>query len=105
MADWQHVAARDEVPSLGRKEVVLADEIVALLLRVDDVYYCIEDVCSHDGQPLTDGEFTGTEIVCPRHGARFEVSTGKATAMPARRPIRVFEVDIRDDGIYVLPED
>ncbi|HWL10057.1 MAG TPA: Rieske 2Fe-2S domain-containing protein [Planctomicrobium sp.] len=105
MPEFERVADLDEVPNLGRKEVIINDEIPALLLRVDSVYYCIEDVCTHDGQPLTDGEFTGTEIVCSRHGARFDVVTGKATALPARLPIRVFDVEIRDDGIYVRGDD
>ncbi len=105
MASFERVAEPDEIPSLGRKSIIINDEIPALLFRVDDAYYCVEDVCSHDGQPLTDGEFTGTEIVCPRHGARFEVATGKATKMPARRPIAVFPVEVRADGIYVSDND
>ncbi len=101
MSNFQRVADQNEIPNLGRKEILIDDEIPALLLRVDPVYYCFEDICTHDGQPLTDGEFNGTEIICPRHGARFEVATGKATALPARLPIRVFDVEIRDDGVYV----
>lgn len=101
MPEFERMAGLDEIPSLGRKSIVIDDEIPALLLRVDDVYYCIEDVCSHDGQPLTNGEFAGNEIICPRHGARFDVRSGQPTAMPATEPIRVFEVQIREDGIYV----
>jgi len=101
MSAFEHVAHRDEIPNLGRKAIVIDDEIPALLLRVDEAYYCIEDVCSHDGQPLTNGAVEGKEIICPRHGARFDLCSGKATAMPATEPIRVFPVEIRDDGIYV----
>jgi len=105
MPDYERVADLDEVPNLGRKSVVIGDEIPALLLRVDSTYYCVEDVCSHDGQPLTNGAVEGLEIVCPRHGARFDLTSGKATAMPATEPIRVFPVEVRADGIYVLSED
>jgi 3-phenylpropionate/trans-cinnamate dioxygenase ferredoxin subunit len=104
MPDFERVAAPDEVPNLGRKSIVIADEVPALLLRVDDVYYCIEDVCSHDGQPLTDGPLEGDEIVCPRHGAKFDIQTGRATRMPATEPIRTFQVENRSDGVYVSQE-
>ncbi|WP_437224354.1 Rieske (2Fe-2S) protein [Planctomicrobium sp. SH661] len=105
MSDFERVAGLDEIPSLGRKSIIIDDEIPALLLRVDDVYYCVEDVCSHDGQPLTNGPFDEKEITCPRHGARFDIRTGKPTAMPATEKIRVFEVQVRADGVYVRSED
>jgi 3-phenylpropionate/trans-cinnamate dioxygenase ferredoxin subunit len=101
MPDFERVAELDEVPNLGRKSIVIADEVPALLLRVDDTYYCVEDVCSHDGQPLTDGALEGKEIICPRHGAKFDIRNGKATRMPATEPIRTFQVEVRSDGIYV----
>lgn len=101
MSQFERVAQINEIPTLGRKSIVIDDEIPALLLRVDDVYYCVEDTCSHDGQPLTDGVFDSQEITCPRHGARFNLKTGDPTAMPATEPIRVFSVEIRADGIYV----
>ncbi|GEM_PF-97879 len=101
MSGFEKVAELDEIPSLGRKSIIINDEIPALLFRVDEAYYCVEDVCSHDGQPLTNGPFDGKEITCPRHGARFDVTSGRACAFPATEPIRVFPVEIRSDGIYV----
>ena len=47
------------------------------------VYYAIGDVCTHDDGPLGDGDLEGFHIVCPRHGAEFDVRTGKAMMMPA----------------------
>ncbi|SFI80424.1 Rieske (2Fe-2S) protein [Planctomicrobium piriforme] len=105
MADFERVADLQEIPSLGRKSIILQDEIPALLLRVDDVYYCVEDVCSHDGQPLTNGPFDGHDVTCPRHGAKFDVATGKPTKMPATEGIRVFDVEVRADGVYVRGDD
>jgi 3-phenylpropionate/trans-cinnamate dioxygenase ferredoxin subunit len=101
---FERVASLEEIPDLGRKEVLLDDEILTLLLRVGDTYYCVEDICTHDGQPLTDGQLDGLQIVCPRHGARFDVVTGRAMKMPATKPIRVFPVEVRADGIYVQSE-
>lgn len=93
-------AAIDEIPRGGRKSIFV-DDIPALLIRVGDDYFAIEDVCSHDGQPLTDGPVQAGQITCPRHGARFDLRTGKPMCMPATSAISVFAVEKRADGIYV----
>jgi 3-phenylpropionate/trans-cinnamate dioxygenase ferredoxin subunit len=96
---WEKVAEPGEVSPGGRLSVVV-DETPALLLRAGDDYYCLEDVCTHDGQPLTDGPVEGFAIECPRHGARFDIRTGKVLCMPATEPVRVFRVEVRADGVY-----
>ncbi|MCA9090149.1 MAG: non-heme iron oxygenase ferredoxin subunit [Planctomycetaceae bacterium] len=98
-AAWEQIAAVSDVEPGGRLSVVVED-YPALLLRAGDQFYCIEDVCTHDGQPLTDGPVEGDVITCPRHGAKFSIKTGAALCMPATSPVRVFEVDVRDGLIY-----
>jgi 3-phenylpropionate/trans-cinnamate dioxygenase ferredoxin subunit len=98
------VAAVDEIPAGGRKSVVL-DETAILVLRAGDDFYAIEDVCTHDGQPLTDGPFHDHEIQCPRHGARFDIVNGKALCMPAIEPVAVFEVEVQDGQVYIRTQD
>lgn len=100
MSELIRVAAVTDVAPGGRLSVEV-DEVPALLLRAGDEFYCLEDVCTHDGQPLTDGPFDGRQITCPRHGARFDVKTGAALCMPATSPVRVFPVTVRDGGVYV----
>jgi 3-phenylpropionate/trans-cinnamate dioxygenase ferredoxin component len=102
MSDFEQIATVDELPPGGRKPVVI-DDTPALLLRVGDDFYAIEDVCTHDGQPLTDGPLTGCEITCPRHGARFDVRTGKPLCMPATEPVQTFEIQIRDKAVFARP--
>jgi 3-phenylpropionate/trans-cinnamate dioxygenase ferredoxin component len=46
-------------------------------------FYAIGDICSHDNGPVGDGEIEEYEVICPRHGARFDIRTGKATSLPA----------------------
>lgn len=87
----------------GQRKSVFVDDIPALLIRIDDDYHVIEDVCSHDGQPLTDGPLIDCSIQCPRHGARFDLMTGAALCMPATKAIDVFQVEVRDDGIWAAP--
>lgn len=78
---------------VGRVEIVLAN--------VDGTMYALEDNCSHQDFPLSDGELEGTELECTFHGAKFDVCTGEATQLPAVRPVKTFEVEDRDGAIYV----
>jgi len=71
------------------------------LCRVDGVIHAIENVCTHDDGILTGGEMEGHQIVCPRHGARFDVRTGQVLCMPAVFPVRVFETKVEGDTVYV----
>ena len=71
------------------------------VVRSGDAYFAIEDVCTHDGAELTGGEVEGTEIICPRHGARFCLRTGQALSPPAYEPVRVFETKITDGRLWV----
>jgi 3-phenylpropionate/trans-cinnamate dioxygenase ferredoxin component len=100
MPELEPVARVDEIPDGGRKSIII-DDVPALLLRIGDAFYCIEDVCTHDGQPLTDGPLVGCEITCPRHGARFDVRTGQAMCMPATEPVATYRVEVRDGIVYV----
>lgn len=104
MAEFEKVATADEIPPGGRKSIVV-DDLPVLLLRVDNDYYAIEDVCTHDGQALTDGPLQGKEITCPRHGARFDITTGQPLCMPATEPVETFDVEIRDGDVFVKPKD
>lgn len=103
MSSFELAAVPGEIPPGGRKSIFV-DDLPALLVRIEDRYYAVEDVCTHDGQPLTDGPLVDCQIVCPRHGARFDLATGKPTKMPATSPIRTFAVEVRSDGIYVSPD-
>jgi 3-phenylpropionate/trans-cinnamate dioxygenase ferredoxin subunit len=100
MSEFQQVATFDEIPPGGRKSLVFDDRAV-LLVRIGDEFYAVEDVCSHDGQPLTDGAVTGTSIECPRHGARFDLCTGRPLCMPAVESITTFEVRVQGHDILL----
>lgn len=103
MSDYEKICSVNDLQP-GQRKSIIVDDVPVLLVRAGDAYYAIEDVCTHDGQPLTDGPMNDHEITCPRHGARFELKTGKQLCMPATTPIATFEVQVRDDGIYVKTE-
>jgi 3-phenylpropionate/trans-cinnamate dioxygenase ferredoxin subunit len=71
------------------------------LANVDGEYYAIDDVCTHDGGPLGEGELIGEQVECPRHGARFDVRTGKAMTLPAIFPVKSYPVRIEGDAIQI----
>lgn len=70
----------------------------------DGEFYALEDRCSHDDGPLCEGEFDCDErvAICPRHGARFDIQTGRALTLPAYIPVETFAVAVRDDGMITL---
>jgi 3-phenylpropionate/trans-cinnamate dioxygenase ferredoxin component len=76
-----------------------------VLIRSGEQVYCIDDVCTHDGGTLSDGEIQGNCIVCPRHGAKFDYRSGKALTMPATVPTGSHDVSIRGGEVYVRLKD
>jgi 3-phenylpropionate/trans-cinnamate dioxygenase ferredoxin subunit len=104
MPEFVRVANRAEVPPGGKRLTEVEDRPIALF-NVDGTFYAIDDVCTHDGGPLADGHFEGHEIRCPRHGARFDVRTGKALCFPAFEPVATHTVEVRGDEVYVRLND
>jgi 3-phenylpropionate/trans-cinnamate dioxygenase ferredoxin subunit len=76
------------------------DETPIALARVDGKIVAFGDVCTHDDGPLAEGEIDGDCVVCPRHGARFNVFDGKAT-FPAAQPIPIYETKIVGEDVQV----
>lgn len=93
MSDWVDVAAAEEFPP-GARRVVDVDGVQILVVNLDGAYFALEDVCTHDGTPIGEGDVHGDEITCPRHGARFCLRTGRALCAPAYEPIPTFPVRI-----------
>ena len=76
-----------------------------VLVGYDGAIYALDDLCTHDGGSLRDGGAIGAEIVCPRHGARFDIKTGAATRMPAVFGIKTYDVKVEGDDVYVEIEE
>ncbi len=86
-------------PGTTKRVVVVGSEL--LLCNVDGKLYAIEDVCTHDGGPLDQGQLEGETVVCPRHGATFDVRTGDALTLPAVVPLMTYPVSIEGDDVFV----
>jgi 3-phenylpropionate/trans-cinnamate dioxygenase ferredoxin component len=94
------VAKTSDVPP-GHTLRVVADGVEILICNVDGRLYAIEDVCTHDGGPLDQGTLEGASVVCPRHGATFDVRTGDVLTLPAVVPLMTFALDVQGDDVYV----
>jgi len=102
MADYIPVAKTSEVADPG-KTLVEVDQRLVVLIHAAGHWYALDDVCTHDGGPLSEGPLdaaAGT-IACPRHGAKFDVKTGAALTMPATKPTVAHHVKVEGDRVLV----
>jgi 3-phenylpropionate/trans-cinnamate dioxygenase ferredoxin subunit len=92
----------EELPP-GEVKIVRAGEISIGVYNADGEFYAIEDRCSHDDGPLAEGDWEPEELVaiCPRHGSRFDIRTGRALSLPAYLPVETFPVKVVDGVVKV----
>jgi len=100
MTKFVKAARADEIRP-GEKKIVDVEGILVVIVNLNGQFFAIEDVCTHDGGPLGEGELHGEQMVCPRHGARFDVRTGNALTMPAFEPVPTYEVRVEDGDVLV----
>jgi nitrite reductase/ring-hydroxylating ferredoxin subunit len=93
-------ATVSELPAGQAKRVAINGRPVALF-NVNGNYYALEDVCPHRGAPLSEGVCEGTEVICPWHGARFDLSTGRHLCPPAPHGVASYAVQVTGDEIQI----
>lgn len=98
--EFSFVASAEDLPENSRLFIDWKDEPV-VILNIAGSIYAVGDVCTHDNGPLGDGEVEGFELVCPRHGARFDIRDGKAKRGPAFRDIPTYAIKLEDGKIYI----
>jgi 3-phenylpropionate/trans-cinnamate dioxygenase ferredoxin subunit len=99
-AEFVEIAPASELPNGERLFVEVGDKPI-VIFNIAGQLFAIGDVCTHDDGPLGDGDLEGHHVVCPRHGAEFDVRTGKAMCMPAVVDIPAYPVQVRDGNIFV----
>jgi 3-phenylpropionate/trans-cinnamate dioxygenase ferredoxin subunit len=100
MTTWHTVGTASDVPP-GRVRVFEVDGHEIAICNVEGTLYAIDDLCTHDGGSLDQGELEGSQIECPRHGARFDVRSGAAVQLPAFEPVQTYQVRVDGDSIQV----
>jgi len=93
------ISLDDLIP--GERIFIDVDDMAVVIFNIAGDVYAIEDRCTHDDGPLGEGEIEGFEIICPRHGARFDLRDGLALTLPASEPTRYFPVRIIDNQIEI----
>jgi nitrite reductase/ring-hydroxylating ferredoxin subunit len=71
------------------------------LFNLDGTFYAIEDTCPHRGAPLWEGELEGSELTCPWHGARFNITTGANLCPPAQKGVACYKVQVVGDEVQL----
>ena len=99
---WHEVCPVDELPP-GTMKIVRVGLLDVGVYNCDGTLRAIEDRCSHDDGPLCEGDWEPDEciVVCPRHGSRFDLETGRPRSLPAFEPVDVFPVEVQDGIVRV----
>ena len=100
MAEFTKVTKTDDIEPGKVKVYEVASKKIAIC-NVDGTFYAIDDICTHDGGPLDQGELLDGQIECPRHGALFDVKTGRALTLPAVAPVKSYAVQVDGGDIKV----
>ena len=103
MSDFVAVATIDDIPPGQVRYIELAGRALALCHVEGEGFFAIDDVCTHDGGSLDQGELDDDQIECPRHGARFNVRSGAVVTLPATLPIHTYPVRVEGNLILVSP--
>ncbi len=102
MSSFVPVAKTSELPDPSSLLIEVDDRLL-VLIHAAGHFYALDDICTHDGGPLSEGPVDAEEgsIACPRHGAKFDAKTGAALTMPATKATIAHEVKVEGDQIFV----
>ena len=100
--EFVRVASVDEIAPGKAKVVTVGDRQVAVF-NVGGTFYAIDDACTHETTPLSDGPLHGDIVVCPKHGSRFHLPTGRVLSLPAVVPVNTYPVRVDEGQVLLLP--
>lgn len=98
--EYFEIAPASELPNGERLFVEIEGKSI-VIFNIAGQFFSIADVCSHDDGPVGEGDIEGYNITCPRHGAEFDLRTGKVMQMPAVVDIPAYPVHVRDGNIFI----
>jgi nitrite reductase/ring-hydroxylating ferredoxin subunit len=100
MAEFVKVASISEIAP-GQGLLVNANGTEIALFNVDGNYFALSNACTHEEGPLAEGEISGHEVICPWHGAKFDIRTGEVLGPPAYDAVTRYEVRVTGGDIEV----
>jgi 3-phenylpropionate/trans-cinnamate dioxygenase ferredoxin component len=73
-----------------------------LIANVGGRYYAISNICTHEGAKLHEGKLNNNEVICPWHGARWDIKSGKMILFPEKlKSLCSFKVIVQNDYLYI----
>ena len=103
-ARWVRVAEQVDFSELESEEGISTDcdgHPIALF-KLEDEFYALDDICSHEYSRLSEGEVWDGEVYCPKHGSRFNIKSGAVKGLPAIKPVRSYSVKVDKGEIFIL---
>ena len=104
MSDFEAVGKIVDFPDPS-STLIEVDETPVVLIHAAGRFYALDDVCTHDGGPLSDGDLCLDDekpaIACPRHGAKFDLADGAALTMPATKATVAHDAVVEDGVVKV----
>jgi 3-phenylpropionate/trans-cinnamate dioxygenase ferredoxin component len=101
MSGLVRVCSVGELPAQGSARRVDVDGLCVALIATEGALFAIDDTCSHDEVSLSDGEIAGHTVECWLHGSTFDVRSGAALCLPARKSVAVFGITVDGDDVYL----
>ncbi len=98
MQDWQDIAAVQDLREGEMTSLQLGDRPL-VLCRTAAGWFALDDLCTHAEARLSEGQLKGCRLVCPLHGAAFDIRSGEALGPPAREALRTYPVRIENGKI------
>lgn len=98
--DWVRIASTKDVDSGEIVGLTVAGHELALC-RVDDSYYCFDNICTHAHALLSDGWLEGMSVECPLHGGRFDIRTGEGLGSPIECALNTYHVRVANGDILI----
>lgn len=101
MKTWVEAAKVSEFNESDRKLVDLGGSTQIGLFKVDGEFLAVSAWCTHQRAIMVQGSIDDCELMCPLHGARFDLRTGEALSLPAVEAVKTYKVKVVDDTILV----
>jgi 3-phenylpropionate/trans-cinnamate dioxygenase ferredoxin subunit len=103
MAEFVRVGPAADLPPGGVRVMTVGGRRIAVF-NVEGSFHAVDDSCTHEYAPLSQGARAGEIVTCPKHGSRFNVRTGRVLSLPAVVPLNTYPIKVEDGQLFVLPE-
>ena len=100
MVEFVKVARTNEIAP-GQCRLVTVEGTDIALFNVDGEFFALGNACTHEEGPLAEGEISGHEVICPLHGAKFDIRTGEVLGPPAYEAVTRYDVRVTGTDIEV----